>query len=1273
MKTCITGLLLMVTCSLGLAQEIRTLDWLHTDHHTFSLTFVDAVYPDSNSLPVYTEIYQPVETATRYSVYLTYPLFEALTREEQRELEPWMHTLSDTVWYTFSVGTERKKPIIDLKVKPFIRKGNTCYKLVSFRWSVQPEVSPASAPIPATALSSLRASDIRVTSSALATGKWRKISVTKSGIYALTYEEIVKMGLNPDKVQIYGYGGKLLGEDFSSTAYYDDLPEVPVWKVTGSDSVFNKGDYMLFYAQGPVSWYRSNNTFLRQFNPYSDKAYYFVGERAVGTRLAETVRNTQTPTHTVTNYTHLELHEEERVSMSESVFGEGSGRELYGEDLLATSSHVFDFSIPDVETTQFASVTVDAAAFNSRTSYARVSVNDNLITTLSFSGIQVGPNNYVSGTSSRRTGSFLPTTGPQQVRIAFESNGTASTPRAFLNYIILSVRRKLRYPGQPFVFRDPQSVAAGAVSRFTIQNADASTLVFDVTDPQTMMLVEGSLVEGSFSFTAPSSTLREYACVRVGSIPKPVFEGNVANQNLHALQPDMVIITPDVFKQQAIRLAQAHQEVDNLSVLVVTPEQVYNEFSSGTPDATAYRRMMKHYYDKAETEVELPDYLLLFGGGLYDNRMKTSTIKGKAKKNWILTYQTTESLDGTSSFTTDDYFGFLDDSEGGNLSTAKLDIGVGRFPVHTEEQAKIAVDKVLRYMKNNTPGPWKNRVLFMADDGDNSLHLEQADDLATTVDYSYSQYMVNRIYVDAYKRETGTTGVRVPDGNRQLNELLDKGLFLLNYTGHSSMTEWAEEKLMTLSHAKTMTNVNLPLWITASCDYARFDTPNESGGEAAFLNPSGGAIGLYSTSRIVYASANFRLHAQLIKEIFNKNSGEAKTLGNIMRRAKSAATLMSDHNKLSFILVGDPALRLSTPEYTASITRVNEHPVSAAIDTFKALQVVTVEGIIVDDEGRPVNDFNGVIHPTLLDASTLVRTLGIGDNKSSAFYEKSRVLLSVKDSVVNGQFCVTFVIPKDIQYLFKQGRINLYAADTENKREANGMYDHFVLGGTESNVTTDTIGPSIRLFLNDSTFKSGDAVNPTPTLIARLYDGSGLNGSSSGVGHDIQLMIDNDPKLVFSLNGHFISDIGSYQSGTVQVNLPELSPGQHVLSLRAWDVHNNSSVETIRFVVIERQSPRLYDLVAIRKPTSFLFRFKHNRPDIPLWVRFEVIDLMGHVCWSESVTMKTGETVSEEMEWNVSGYNGTKAPFGIYICRVLVTDASGGASIITEKLQVVQQ
>ncbi|NLT02359.1 MAG: type IX secretion system sortase PorU [Bacteroidales bacterium] len=1125
---------------------------------------------------------------------------------------------------------------------------------------------------------SLRAGQTYAEHSVLSSGKWRKLSVTQSGLYRLTYDDIVKLGFNPAKVQVYGYGGKLLSEDFRKGDYLDDLPPVAMWLVTGSDGVFNSGDYLLFYAQGPISWALNNTkTYLtRTRNHYSDKAYYFLGERQEGSLVANRASSTLTPNRTVTTYTDLLLHEKELVSMGESVKNSGTGRELFGEDLYTMPYQTFTFNVADIDTTALSTMIIETAAYNSATSYANVNLNGSWVGTLSMWAYNSsGSGDYNYGKAANRAISFRPRSNTLQVDVEYIRNGNVATPRAYLNYIQFNLRRPLKVASAPFTFRDPASVAAGAVASFMVEGAGPSTLVFDVTDPVNMTLVDGNLTGSTFRFVASTATLREYACVNLtGSIPKPTIEGAVTNQDLHAHQPDMVIIAPPIFREQALRLAQAHTTMDGLSVLIVTPEQVYNEFSSGTPDATAYRRMMKLYYDRATNEDELPDYLLLFGGGVYDNRMvSTAFSKGGQKRNWLLTYQSVESLEGESSFVTDDYFGFLDDTEGANLAAAKLDIGIGRFPVHSVQQAKAVVDKTLNYMKNKRKGPWKNRLLYLADDGDGNIHTIQAESLASSVEITFPQFMVNRIYVDAYKKVTEASGVTIPDGVSRFSDLMDMGLLMLNYTGHGSTTEWAEEKILTQARVKDMVNTSLPLWVTATCDFTRFDSGDESGGESAFLNPRGGAIALFTTTRIVYASNNYMLNQQFTNHIFSRRNGKRNTLGEIMYLTKSSAAMNGDSNKLSFTLIGDPAMKLAYPEYSVAVTHINGKPVSAAIDTFQALQTVTIEGNVYTEDGSFADTFNGVVHPTILDAASQVKTLGSNGADIFTYYDRTKVLFTGKDSVVNGRFRFSFVVPKDIQYSYKQGRINLYVCDNASINEGHGYFDKFALGGTYDQAVQDTVGPTIRLFLNDTTWTPKQSVNETPTLIAKVTDNVGLNSSTQGIGHDFQLVIDDDPNQVYSLSNYYMADVGSFQSGTVQYVLPTLTAGKHNLTFRAWDVNNNASVQRLSFTVNPGQEPVLRNLIAARLSDSYQFRFEHNRPDVPVTVTMSVVSLMGQVCWEETTTMQAGQQQSDILEWNLVDTRGRRVPGGIYLCRVRALDATGGEAMIAEKIQVLPQ
>lgn len=1252
------ALFLLLTCNQ--AKGI-SLEWDNLD-------FAGSVKADDNLLPYYAATLKPDIDANDYTVVMSYPVYEKLGFAESKKVLLKYKDISDVVVINKNVGVSKKEKLIDVSFLPFIKKGRDVYRLSSFELEISPVIEA----------SNLRSAVDYKTNSVLSKGIWKKISVSKSGVYMLTYQDIVSMGIDPQKVQIYGYGGFLLDEDFSKSNYKDDLPEVAVWKHTGSDGVFNTGDYILFYANGTINWKKNTNanTFYRVRNHYSDKAYYFVGEREQGTLVSASLPSSNTYNVTVTDFTDYILHESERVNIGESVASSGTGRELYGEDFISNNNQTFPFKLTDINLQQPVYLQSEFIANNAQQSTCDLSVNGNLLHTMSMSGISTS-NLYTYATSSLRTSSFSPGSDDVSVKLTYNRYGNSSNPKAFLNYITLNYRRKLRLSGSQVMFRDPLSVGVGKIANFVVSNANASTRVFDITDPNNMVLIEGTLSENNYIFNAASTSLREYVCVDLnGSFEKPVIEGNVKNQNLHSYESVcMVIISPDIFRDQALRLAKAHTEYDGINVLVVSPDQIYNEFSSGTPDATAYRRMMKFYYDKAGEASSIPKYLLLFGGGVYDNRKISAAFLGSAvsKFNHLLTYQSVESLEGTQSFVTDDYFGFLDDNEGANLSLARLDIGIGRFPVNTVQQAEWVVDKTISYMQNARKGPWKNRLLYVADDGDDNVHMEQAETLAASVEKNFPEFMVNRIYVDAYKKVITASGATIPDGEKKLGDLINSGLLMINYTGHGSTKEWTSERILKYEDVNNLTNKSLPLWVTATCDFTRYDAPEYSSGEMVFLNRYGGGVALYTTTRIVYSSNNFVINKSFTENIFSKSNGVRNSLGEIMHLTKSSESLRYDRNKLSFTLIGDPALKLAYPEFSVKVTHVNNNQVSAVIDTFKALEKVKITGQLYKEDGSPATDFNGYIFPTVMDSKDLVKTLGSDGADIFTYFDQSKVVFTGKDTVANGVFSFTFVVPKDISYSFQPGSMNFYAYDMKSRNEAQGYYKNFALGGSGNSSSIDTIGPNIQLYLNSESFTEGSTVNETPTFIAKVSDESGLNTSGNGIGHDFHLIIDDDASLSFVLNNYYMGDIGSYNSGIIRFALPLLSEGWHTLKFRAWDVHNNSGVKTMKFKVSNGFSPKLSGLRYVQNSSDIVFRFSHDRPEVAVNVKIQVFDLTGRMVWQEEEKMQAGTTVSDEFIWNTKNNDISVSDGGIFICKVLVTDSNGSSTFISEKLRLTPQ
>ena len=852
-----------------------------------------------------------------------------------------------------------------------------------------------------------------------------------------------------------------------------------------------------------------------------------------------------------------------------------------------------------------------------------------------------------------------------KVNIGYSTTGHKNV---HLNYFRLQMKRQLKVYDNYTFFRSLS--ARGNASRFVIQGADASTLVFDVTDGVNPQQMETSLNGTELSFSIPASaSLREFVVVKPSQIKAPVTVGEVVNQNLHALpQQDMIIIAQPNFTTQAERLAEAHRTKDNLTVRVVTPESIYNEFSSGTPDATAYRRFMKMFYDRQTSEADAPKYLLLFGDGSFDNRKLTSAWKSVDMSNMLLTYQTENSL-SSQSYVIDDYFGFLDDADNKkSLQNKKLCLGIGRFPIRTVEQATQMVDKVISYMENRNIGSWKYNLCFMADDGSNTdgfmtEHMEFADQLAGYVESEHPEFLVNKLYYDAYKKDM--TAGTYPDVRSGLQKLLKDGLLLFNYTGHGGTTALSDEKVLTQTDINQFTYTHLPVWVTATCDFTRFDDLNTSAGEDVFLNKSSGGIALFTTVRVAYSRPNFPINDNVIRNLFERNNGRRRTLGEVMQATKNT---LSSVYKLGFCLIGDPAVKIAYPEFGMKVTTVNGQSVDGNSISFKALEKITVEGEVLDASGQLVTDFTGIVNPTVKDSKVTVTCLknsNKDDSPAFTFTDYPNTIFIGNDSVRNGKFSFTFTVPKDISYSNLQGKMNLYAVDTESGNEAQGNFDNFIVGGTSDTAETDTIGPEIRaLYLNDTTFVDGGQVNTTPYFVAELWDKSGVNITGSSVGHDMMLVIDESTVLSYNLNSYYELLPGEDGTGIVKFPIPALEPGKHTAEFWVWDILNNSTVRTFTFEVVEGLKPFLFDVIATPgiAREQVTFHLMHNRPESRMRVGIMVYDLAGRQLWKHEESGTSGLFENYTVSWDLTSGGARMRP-GVYIYRAAIsTDNSKDAT-----------
>ena len=752
------------------------------------------------------------------------------------------------------------------------------------------------------------------------------------------------------------------------------------------------------------------------------------------------------------------------------------------------------------------------------------------------------------------------------------------------------------------------------------------------------------------------------------STPAPELVGNVANQNLHADEPaDMIIVIPASGKllTQAQRLKTYHEEKDTLRVRILTAEQLYNEFSSGTPDANAYRRYLRMLYERAQTDADMPRYLLLFGDGAWDNRMLSSDWKGQSPNDFLLCYESENSFSATDCYVSDDFFCMLDEGEGGNLlSSDRSDVAVGRLPARSEEEAKILVDKIISYANNNYAGSWQNEICLMGDDGNENQHMQDADAVAQLVEQKHPEYVVKRIMWDAYERVNSSTGHSYPDVTRLIKQQMQSGALIMNYCGHGAAYSISHEMVMQLPDFANAVSTRLPLWVTASCDIMPYDGQEENIGETAMFNKRGGAIAFFGTTRTVYASYNRLMNLAFMGQVL-----EGIAIGEAVRLAKnSLITTRQDYttNKLQYTLLGDPALRLAHPTMKAVIDDINGASVTEGEPlTLKAGTTVTLRGHIESDGSRQT-DFNGAVSATIRDAEETIECR-LNDRTEAeeafVFNDRTKVLFHGSDSVQAGAFAIRFIVPKDISYSEGQGLINLYAIDDSRSQLANGLCDHFLLGGT-SDAEPDTTGPDVFCYLNSEDFTNGDKVNLTPYFYARISDDNGINATGNGIGHDIQLVIDGQTATTYVLNDYFNYDFGSYTSGTVGFSIPTLTAGRHKLQFRVWDTQNNSTTKELSFQVVESLQPVFFDVECTRNPaqTTTSFRIIHDRTGSEMDVVLDIFDISGrHIYQHAETGVPTDNTYL--IDWNLTQGSGSRISTGVYLYRVRISsDGSTYAS-----------
>ncbi len=1271
-------LLVLPVCALQ-AQDFVTLKWSGKTVYTFEPDSVErpfyfdgASFVDDDPFPRYAT---SIRLGDGYDgndcdVVVEYPDYEPLPGWQQKRMEDLGLALPPTLQVQHDIRMAGRDAYLVVRFVPMVYRDGRYCRVRSFRLGVTETTSPS-----LRAQAAKAGSDDYPDTSVLAEGKWVKIAVTESGVYSLSFSRLASMGFSdPSKVAIYGYGGNLLYEDFSQS-YCKDLPEVPVKRT---------GNALLFYAEGTTRLDVVRDIRGDYWQPVtnycSDYGYYFVTEKENPTTFAQ-APSLSRGDEAVTEFTDCIYYKGD-----ESFAWADFGRRLYDSyDFRNGRSRDYQFSLPGITSPSEARVDIAFAAGSSRTSSYLDVYNGGSRIARSTDMRVASSSQYIKAKRTVTTSRGLSVSDEKTtLRLIHSTGGDMS---GHLEYILINYPRKLELTESTLRFG---TTNAKGGETYAIRYADSSTEVWDVTTPGAYRQMPLT-IEGDYGyFTDDGTGRRRFVAVRTNAAVNEAITvvGEIPNQNLHALRDvDMAIIIPadGALHDTAERLAQWHRDADGMNVVTVNAGDIYNEFSSGTPDVTAYRRFMKMLYD-THSDKDKTKYLLLFGDAVFDNRMRTSTWSGYSPNQFLLSYQPSESENEQNNFLTDDYFGFMGDDEGANVPAARntVDIGIGRLPVRTVSEASGVVDKLIAYMGNTEKGAWKNRLCWVADDNlddGGTIHMEQCNEVIDSVELRREGYLVERLFLDLYKRESSSTGYSYPQAEERLMDLFDKGMLVLSYIGHSNTDFWTSKRILTSNDVTKLNSPRLPLWLTASCDYTRFDAYSTSAGELAMLNARGGAVGLITTTRVVYISDNQRINLVYNRHLYDRKAdGTHYTLGEIQMKTKQARAVSGseDKNDLNFILLGDPALRLAYPDANKVIVdSINGiAPGSDATVQMKAGSITKVKGHVETYGGSRLAGFDGKITTTAMDSRKLVTTLNnagyVYDDGPDTiqFMARTNTLFIGNDSVRGGEFEMQFAVPLDINYSNDSGLLSFYAWN--DSVEANAEFDDFIVGGAVEDVDTDGMGPDIYAYLNTPDFVYGGQVNESPVLYATFMDEDGMNISESGLGHNIVAIIDDDPNLTYVLNDYY-TQTESYMRGNVVYKLPALAAGRHKMKIRAWDVFNNSSSTMLEFEVVNGLKPSLTEVNCISPATEqTTFFVTHDRPNSDVTVMLEVFDYAGGVLFKTEMEDRTGSGIYT-YDWDLRDNAGASFESGVYIYRVSMSAEGGEYESKAGKIVIVRQ
>ncbi len=1195
----------------------------------------------------------------------TSPLDKRLSQEDQ-ELS------NELIFHTSVIREASGRYMAKITCVPILRQGSSFQRVDAMELNVRFE--PRAVP---------RGGGGTETS-ALSTGSIYRIAIAETGMHKLTYTFLKNdLGISdldnidPRDIQIFGNGGGHVPYNVTVDRP-DDLVENAVRIVGEEDGSFDSGDFILLYAEGPHKWSYDNNSdrFERETNIYDTRNYYFIktGGAGQGLRIAERPSLSQGE-YTTTTYDGVFRIEEDRVNALHQIeeTATGTGQHWYGDFFKISREKDYPdlFDLPGLQTNEPAILRAEMALRATVGSRFFLDIDGQTVQSNQANDVPIGSTNEIYNTLAPTA--FLDTEinlsdQSPDLTLRYPHPGGSAQSSGWLDFIQLRARLALQFNGSQLAFRDTRSLAQ-ASAQYTLSNTDSGVEVWDISNPLNPIHQLPSSDGSNLTFaTTTENGLQEFVAFRAnGELLSAEVGGVVPNQNLHGISgADLLIVYHPDFIDAAQRLANHRANHSGLRVAMAPVGQVYNEFSSGRVDPTAIRDFAKLLFERDPGF----SYLLLVGDGSFDCRDLYDF-----GANFVPVYQRDRNHELTG-YPADDYFGIFFGAAGSDPLSNDLSISVGRLPVKTVEEADAVVAKIVNYeLLPSNLADWRTRMLFVGDDEDSATHSDDADLAAELIRDSMPFLNATKLYLDLFPQQSTPAGDRFPTVTEEIDRSLFKGVLAVTYLGHGGPRGWAQERILDIPTIQNWENEDaLPIFLTATCTFGDYDNGAfVSAGEELLLNPRGGAIGLLTTTRPVFANRNSALtNRSLAAMVSRKEDGSWATLGDIVREAKNSLSSPNNFdNERKFMLMGDPTMIPALPSYlvqTSSVNGISVDPAVSITDTLRALELVTITGEVTDIDGTVLDGFNGTVFPTIYDKRVPVNTLRNDDGSPARTYMVRRnILFKGKATVENGRFTFSFVMPKDINYAFGPGKISYYARDLQEEKDAFGAYEGVIIGGTNPEVLTDDEGPLVEVYMNSEDFIAGSQVDPDPTLLVQLSDDLGINVTGNSIGHDLEGFLNEDTQNSYLLNDFYEAATDDYTKGEVRFPLRDLAPGSYSMKVRAWDVANNLGEGRTEFIVADDGKIAL-DYV-LNYPNPFTdrtcFQFDTNIAGEDLEVMIQIYTVSGRLVKTLQSTVPAIDgslRLDDCIEWDGRDDYGDQLARGVYLYQVRVR-TNGGVSL----------